>query len=223
MAKTLLNAVNEVGKRAAWIAGDAGLLTSLTDSGRQSFIDQTVQIVNEGISELYTASEVAQPNEQAESTVTLATGTRAYSLATDLVQIRWPLRDKTNSQFMVEMPGGYDALLNLDIAQDDTGLPYYAAIRPTDGKLHLDRAPTATENGRIYTYQYDKSLLMSLAADTVPFNDNVFYSMVPVWTQLYKRDARGDFDQPIFRASLGRASRILTLKEPRHSYSPRAC
>lgn len=223
MAKTLLNAVNEVGKRAAWIAGDAGLLTSLTDSGRQSFIDQTVQIVNEGISELYTASEVAQPNEQAESTVTLVTSTRAYSLATDLVQLRWPLRDKTNSQFMVEMPGGYDALLNLDIAQDDTGLPYYAAIRPTDGKLHLDRAPTSVENGRIYTYQYDKSLLMALAADTVPFKDDVFYAMVPVWTQLLKRDTRGDFDQPIFKASIGRASRLLTLKEPRTSYSPRSC
>lgn len=219
--KTLLNAVNEVGKRAAWIAGDAGLLTSLTDSGRQSFIDQTIQVVNEGISELYTASEVAQPNEQGESTITLVTATRAYSLATDLVQLRFPLRDKTNSQFMIEMPGGYDALLNLDISQDDTGLPYYAAIRPTDGKLHLDRAPTTVENGRIYTYQYDKSLLMSVLTDNVPFNDNVFFAMVPVWTQLYKRDARGDFDQPIFKAHLGRASRILTQKEPRTSYNPR--
>ena len=222
MAKTLLNAVNAVGQRAAWIAGDAGLLTSLTDSGRQSFIDQTVQVINEGISELYTATDIAQPNEQGESTITLVTGTRAYALATDLVQMRWPLRDKTNSQYMVEMPGGYDALLNLDINQDDTGLPYYSAIRPTDGKLHLDRAPTSVENGRVYTYQYDKSLLMSLLTDTVPFNDNVFYSMVPVWTQLYKRDDRGEFDAALFKMNIGRASRQLTQKEPRTSYSPRA-
>ncbi len=54
VAKTLLNSVNEVGKRAGWIAGDAGLLTSLTDSGRQSFIDQAIQVINEGIAELYT-------------------------------------------------------------------------------------------------------------------------------------------------------------------------
>jgi hypothetical protein len=219
--KTLLQSVNEVGKRASWIAGDAGALASLTDTGRQLFIDQTVQVINEGISELYTTSEIAHPNEQAESTVALQTGTRAYSLATDLVQLRWPLRDKTNNQFIVEMPGGYDAILNLDVQQDDTGLPYYAAIRPTDGKLHLDRAPTSVENGRTYTYQYDKSLLMSLLTDAVPFNDNVFYAMVPVWVQLYKRDARGEFDNELFKMHLGRASRILTQREQRASYTCR--
>jgi len=224
MAKTLLQSVNEVGKRAGWIAGDAGALSSLTDTGRQSFIDQTVQVINEGISELYTTSEIAHPNEQAESTVVLVTSTRAYSLATDLVQVRWPMRDKTNSQFIFEMPGGYDALLNLDIEQDDTGLPHYAAIRPTDGKIHLDRAPTTAENGRTYTYQYDKSLLMSSASDSVPFNNDVFYAMVPVWTQLYKRDARGEFDAGIFKLAIGRASRVLTQREQRSSYSHRpAC
>ncbi len=161
------------------------------------------------------------PNEQGESTLTLVTGTRAYSLASDLLQLRWPFRDKTNSQFLFEMPGGYDALLNQDIEQDDTGLPHYAAIRATDGKLHLDCAPTSSENGRIYTYQYDKSLALSVAADSVPFNDVVFQAMVPVWTQLYKRDARGDFDGDLMKMNIGRASRLLTQKEPRDSYSPR--
>lgn len=221
MAKTLLQAVNEVFKRTSIVAGDAGALTTLTDSARQVSIDQAVQVINEGIDELYSTADVSVPNEQAESTITLVLATRAYSLATDLVKLRWPLIDKTNSQFMVEYPGGYNALLLGDLEQDDTGLAHFAAIRPTDGKLYLDRAPTSAEVGRVYTYQYDKTLGMSAASDTVPFNDAIFRAMVPAWVQLFKRERRDEFDQPLYRASMGRASRMLSLKPGRTHYCPR--
>lgn len=221
MAKTLLNSINEIFRRTGLVAGDAGLLTTLTDAARQVSIDQAVQVVNEGIDELYTTSSVAHPNEQAESTITLVAGTLAYTLAADLIQLRWPLRDKTNSQWITEYPGGYDAMLTGDIEQDDTGLPHYAAIRATDGKLHLDRTPTSIEAGRVYTYQYDKTLELDAAADTVPFNDAVFRAMVPAWVQLFKRERRNEFDEPLYRQSIGRASRLLTQKQMRTSYSPR--
>lgn len=221
MAKTLLNAVNEILKRTSIIAGDAGALTSLTDSAKQPAIDQSVQVVNEGIDELYTSSNVPLPNEQAQSTITLATGTRNYSLASDLVQMRYPLIDKTNTQFIFEMPGGYNSILILDPEQDDTGQPHYAAIRPTDGALYLDRAPTSNENGRIYTYQYDKDMVLDEAADTVPFKDMVFRAMVPAWVQLFKRERQNEFDEGLFRVNIGRASRLLTQKQARSSWSPR--
>jgi hypothetical protein len=221
MAKTLLNAVNETLKRVNEIAGDAGLLTTLTDSARQHPVDIAVQVVNEGVIDLYSVSQIAQPNEQAESTVTLVTSTRAYALASDLVALRWPFIDKTNNQYLTQYPGGYNAMLVGDPEQDDTGLPYYAAIRPTDGYLHLDRAPTSVENGRIYTYQYDKSLIMSAAASTVPFTDEVFTMMVPVWTQLWKREMRNEFDDGLYMKNLGVASKLLTRVQPITSYSPR--
>lgn len=221
MAKTLLNATNEILKRSGIIAGDAGLLTTLTDSARQRPIDVAVQIVNEGIAELYTTCEIPMPNEQDEDTLTLVTGTRAYTLATDLVQLRWPFIDKTNNQFLYQYHGGYNAMLLLDTEQDDTGLPQYGAIRPTDGKLHLDRAPTSVENGRIYTYQYDKALTLTLLTDTVPFGDVVFQAMVPVWVQLWKRDMRQEFDQALFKMNIGRASRLIAQKQMRSHYNPR--
>lgn len=221
MAKTLLNAVNEIFKRVQYTAGDAGALTSLTDSARQVAIDMAVQVVNEGIDELYSTTNIPMPSEQGESTITLATGTRAYSLATDLAQMRFPLIDKTNLQFIREYPGGYNAILVLDPGQTFTGLPIYAAIRPTDGKLYMQSAPVSADNGKVYTYQYDKNLGISLAADTVPFGDPVFRAMVPVWAQLWKRAKRQDFDQPLFASDLGRASRLLTNKQVRDSWSPR--
>lgn len=221
MAKTALDAVNAILRRSSIIAGDSGELTTLTDSARQVSIDIAMQVINEGIGELYSTSELALPNQQAESTVTLVTGTRAYSLHADLVRLHWPLIDKTNSQFMVEYPGGYDAMLSGDLEQDDTGLPYYATIRPTDGKLHVDRAPTSVENGRVYTYQYDKTLRLTTAAGTVPFNNDIFDAMVPAWVQLFKRDRRSEFDEGLYHLSVGRASRLLTQKPVRSSYSNR--
>lgn len=222
MAKTLLNGVNEILKRASLIAGDAGLLTTLTDSARQVAIDQAVQVINEGIDDLYATPGVPPlPNEQVEATFTLVAGTRAYALAATMVQLRWPFIDKTNNQYLHPFPGGYSAMLVSDPEQDDTGLPYYAAIRPTDGYLHLDRAPTSVEAGRIYTYQYDKDLVLALAADTVPFKDAVFRAMVPAWLQLWKREMRNEFDAELYKMNIGRAATLMTQNPARTHYSPR--
>lgn len=219
MAKTLLNATNEILKRVKLVAGDAAALTTLTDSARQAAIDCAVQVVNEGIDELYTATGRPKPQSQGESTVTLVTGTRAYTLATDLVTLFWPMIDKTNAQYLYEAV--YHDLLLLDPEQDDTGLPIRAAIRPTDGMLHLDRAPTSVENGRIYTYQYLKDLALIDAADTVPFSDEAFRAMVPAWVQLWKREQRGEFDGALFEANIGRAAGSVTQQLARTSYNPR--
>ena len=221
MAKTLLNAVNEILKRAGQIAGDSGELTSLTASARQTEVDVAVQVVNEGIDELYNVTEIPLPQEQAESTITLATDDRSYALASDLVKMRFPLRDKTNNQRIWGFPGGYNAILELDIEQDDTGLPHWAAINPVNGELYLDRAPTSIENGRVYTYQYDKDLVLTLQDDTVPFKDIVFRAMVPAWLQLWKRERRNEFDGDLFQVSIGRASSYLTQAQARTSYNPR--
>ena len=221
MAKTLLNAVNEILKRVGTISGASGELTSLTNSPRQRHIDVAIQSVNEVIDELYSSTATPMPNEQAESTITLMTGTQDYALATDLVQLRWPLVDKTNTQYLTEYPGGYDQMLLDDPEQDDTGLALLAAIKPTNGELHLDRAPTSAENGNIYTYQYDKDVSLSVIGDTVPFKDIVFRAMVPAWVQVWKREIRNEFDDELFEANLGRAARLLSQAQQRTTWFPR--
>lgn len=221
MAKTLLNSVNAIFRRVGLVSGDNSELTSLTDSARQVSVDQAVQVINEGVAELYTTAEISLPNEQAESTITLLLATRDYSLASTLIQLRWPLIDKTNTQFIHHYPGGYNAMLLGDPEQDDTGLPHYGAIRPTDGKLYLDRAPNSEDVGKVYTYQYEKTLRMTLSADTVPFNDTIFDAMVPAWVQLFKRERRNEFDEALYVLNIGRASRLLTQKPMRNNYCPR--
>lgn len=222
MAKTLLDGCNGILKRVGLIAGDAGVLTSLQDSARQRAIDVAIQVVNEGIDELYSASNKPVPRGQGESTITLVEGTRAYSLASNVVQMRWPFIDKSNNQYLFDYPGGYNQLLIDDPEQDDTGLPHYATIRPTDNMIYMDRAPTAEDAGRVYTYQYDKELELIAATDTVPFTDAAFRAMVPAWVQLWKREMRNEFDDGLFKASIGRAARFMIMKQSRTHYCPRS-
>lgn len=221
MAKTLLDCVNEVFKRANLIQGDAAALTTLTDSARQHPIDVAIQVINEGIDELYSASHVELPNEQAEDTVTLVNGTRSYALNANLTKLIFPLIDHTNTEFIAKFPGTYEDMLILDPEQDDTGLPWWGIISPVNGQLFMNVTPTATEAGRVYTYQYEKDLSMSAATDTVPFNNKVFRSMVPAWHQLYKREMKNEFDAELYQMNIGRAARVMTEIDPRTSYSPR--
>ena len=72
MAKTLLNAVNEILKRVGVISGDSGALTTLTDSARQKPIDVAIQVINEAMDELYSMPGISAPQGQGESTITLA-------------------------------------------------------------------------------------------------------------------------------------------------------
>lgn len=218
---TLLDAINEIFKRVNNIQGDAAALTSLTDSARQHEIDVSIQVINEGIDELYSSSPVSLPSQQEQGTITLASGMRNYTLATDLIELHFPLIDKTNNNYIWKYPGDYNDLLLLDPEQDDTGLPWWGVISPIDGTLFVNVAPTSAEAGLIYTYQYQKDLGMSALTDTVPFNNEVFRAMVPAWVQLYKRELRNEFDQSLYGMSIGRAARALSEVEPNSSYSPR--
>ncbi|KKL14210.1 hypothetical protein LCGC14_2518020, partial [marine sediment metagenome] len=73
MPKSLLNGVNEVLKAVDIIEGDTGLLTSLTDSARQVFIDSAKQKLNEVIDQLYSILGDPKPQQLAEDTITLVT------------------------------------------------------------------------------------------------------------------------------------------------------
>lgn len=218
---TLLDAVNEIFKRVNNIQGDASALTTLTDSSRQHPIDIAIQVINEGIDEIYSSSSVEKPLGQQEATITLATGTRSYALASDLQRLKFPLIDRVNTQFIIAAPGGYEYILLIDPEQTATGLPIWAAISPITGQLYMDRSPTSAENGHVYTYEYEKDLVLSASTDTVPFNNATFRSMVPAWVQLYKREMRNEFDQALYQMAIGRAARYVTEIEPRDSYNPR--
>ena len=222
--KSLLNGVNEVLKKVGIIEGDTGLLTSLTDSARQPFIDTAKQSLNEVVDQLYSEFGEPKPQQLAENTITLVTADQDYALQGDLVTLlpEFALVDETNNHVIAILDDD-DAYRNLivgDLDQDDTGLPSAAAIRPTDGQLWMDRAPTSAENGRIYKYRYNKELELVVAADTFPFGNTVFRAMVPAAAELWKLHRHQEFSQGLFDASMGRAARAVRGLPMRDSWQP---
>ena len=221
MAKTLLDGVNEVLERKGIIQGDTAVLTSLTDSSRQRPINLAIDAWNEAIDLLYSKSSLPKPNELAENTITLATSDRDYALQTDVNQLYFPLIDETNGYFIEEYQQGYLHLVNSQpYPNNETGLPNYACIRPTDGELYLDRIPTSNENGYVFKYRYDKELVLTVAADTVPFKDVVFRQMVRAVGEIFSRDYSKEYDNAILNKAIAAASRYLIQKQQKDSWLP---
>lgn len=221
MAKTLLQGVNEVMKRMGYIKGNSGELASLTDSQRQTTIDQVVQAWNRLLIEIYDASEIALPDELAEDTITLATGDRDYALASDLNQLRFPLVNQSNGNEIFEYNGGYTQMFrDQTIPANYTGQSTLAAIRPTDGQLYLDAIPTSNENGDVYTYQYDKSITLSLATDTFPFKDDVFNALISACAETVSRYKKRSFDEGEYNRSTGLAISLMTQQPQRAFWTP---
>lgn len=218
--KTLLNGVNEVLKKTGVL--DSGVtLSTLTDTSKQTFIDSAVQALNEVIDELYTNTRTPKPKQMRSAVITLAQQ-RSYALHSQTIRLRseYGLIDETNNQTMsVLEEDGYRRIIHGDIEQDDTGLPRFAAVNPEDGRLYLERTPTAGLVGRTYKYRYERDLELDEATDKFPFNDLVFRAVIPAAAQLWKLNHQQEFNQGLFNASVARAARALRPVPARTSWS----
>jgi len=205
LSKTFLQGVNEVLNRAG-ITTQSGELSTFDTPSKRVYIDLAIQIWNETVDQVCNEMGIPHPDETAETTITLVTGQREYTLPTNLVQIRWPLMEPTEGNSIEEYAGGYEQMrYDQSIPDDWTGLPYAACINPTTGDLRMERTPTADENGLAYNLLYDKDLAMSDENDTFPFSDAVFRALVPVVTEGWERKKRNDFDLAMYNRNLARA------------------
>ncbi|MBW2637213.1 MAG: hypothetical protein JRC86_06790 [Deltaproteobacteria bacterium] len=215
---TLLEGVNRVLKRVQIIDSD---LASLTSSGKQPWINVATQVWNEVLIDLYDKTSIPYPKEVGTDAITLVTDDRSYVLASDLIQLRYPLKDEANGQFISEYPGGYMHMIQDQILIDnEIGLPYLAAFDPENGELYLDKIPTSNENGLVYKYWYDKNLEMTLAADVFPFNNHVYLSIIPAVAELWRQETQNKYDEKLYKKSIARAGSFLTQVQQNDSWLP---
>lgn len=223
VAKTLLDGVNCVLTKVGVLDSDTGLLTSLSNPGKQTFIDLAIQTLNETVDELYSLLDEPKPNHMAESQIILRENVRNYALASDLVALLtdFALIDESDGHMIfILKEDGYRQLILGDLNQDDKGLPSVAAMRPIDGQLFMDRAPLAEHDEKIYKYRYVKELELVKATDFFPFGNTVFRAVCPVASELWKRERHKDFSQGIVNASLGRAARLVRKIPPERTWIP---
>lgn len=220
--KTLLQGVNALLKKTEQLDAD-GELEGLTDSARQVWIDGAVQALNETVDELYDLPAAPmRPNQMSEATITLATSDQDYPLRADLVRLidSFGLVNEANNH-IINIDATADAYRKLvlgDLDQDDTGLASVAAIRPTDGQLWLDRAPTANENGRVYKYRYEKDMGLENAGDLFPFTDPVYRAVIEAATEKYMKIKAREYNRRTYLAALARAASRLSQFPRRESW-----
>lgn len=224
MAKTLLDGVNDVLKNNGLIAGEDGELSTLTDNPRQTEIDVAIQCWNSLIVEVFDFADEPVPMEVDSTTITLATDDVDYDLPSNLVQIRWPLKNETYGYYITQYEGGWDQMFrDQGIPGNYTGRPQAAAIRPTDGRLVMEYIPTSQENGLAYTLLYDKELIMSAQGDEFPFNDTVYTVLLDAAIEIWRYKQKGKAASGIYKRKVAQAARLLTKNQRRDRWAPKRC
>jgi len=207
MAKTLLQGVNEVLKKTETLTS-SNVLLSLTDAGKQVFIDSAIQSWNEAVDDLYSTARTPKPHHMRVGHIVLAVGVQDYELESDLELIYWPMHDETFGQYLYEKD--YHTLRTSQSQPDNyTGIPNFAAIHPETGNLYVDRSPNADEADRDYRYHYGVDLELTTATDVFPFSNTVFRAMTEAVAEKWKLIQHNKFEEGIYHAAIGRAARYL--------------
>lgn len=211
-ARTFLEAVNATLKETRIIAGSAGELTTFTDSARQADIDLMLKSWNDVLRFMRRFGIFT--GETAESTITLATGVDGYSLASDYERMVGNPIDGTNKQELWPYPGGFLQLRSDRKDRSDyKGLPRNWVINPTSGELEIDTQPTSSEDGRVYTYVYEKTIELTLITDTFPFSNETVDALQDAVVQTFQRKTMGQFDKGVFNLSLSTAVHFAKQKQ----------
>lgn len=192
MALTFLQAVNLVFKRAGIVAGDTSAITSFTDDSLQLAIDRCTQIWNEALQELFILKVF--PIQVKQGSITLVTDQQSYSLASDFESMAGNTYENrifkcaAKNLVLYEYPGGYVQLYrDRPNFSNYNGQPQGWAIDPTQSlTVYTDTLPKSGQNGDVYTYLYNKTILLSTTTDTFPFSDTIVYSLVPAVADLLR-------------------------------------
>ena len=224
MAYSALNAVNILLKRVGVVAGDAGDITSFTDTEHQREIDIALQVWNEILDEAYSSGVFE--GEVDVVTITLAADTREYSVPSDFEKFTSiaVFINANDSNRLHPYRGGYQRMyVDQPDPTDQTGQPHRYVINPQNSKVRVDTTPTSGEAGDVYTALYEKRINLSATGDTFPCSDDAVDSLIPsvaeIWRAVINRDSR---EGAYPRAAFARALKTIRQGQTKKSYGRHA-
>lgn len=180
---TFLDTVNRILRINTVIGADDDDLTSFDDLQHVA----TLQIAKIAVQSTLTELTVDQiiPYEEADGTIvtvgsdTLSSATRVYSLPADFIRfkgekpflLKLDASGNSENTTVNEYPGGEERLRRgiLDY-REQLGEPrWFYLINSSTKQIGLYHVPNADNNGTTYRFPYEKSIYVSVAADTMPF------------------------------------------------------
>lgn len=229
---TLLEAVTRILRLNAILRGDTDAPTSFSDTNHNASMQLAIVAVQDELTSL--TAERLVPYEKTSATITLATGTRTYSLATDFVNFYgYPhFYDTEGNRLLPEWPGGQEKLQLEDFQYlTRTGTPSWWYWEPTTSKkVGFYYAPDSSYNGKTLTYHYERSVMVSVAADTMPFHNNEEnYTFCQLAGRRFKfmfedvdnkADIQGILDNDVsYRTAKGTLVRLMRGTNPSRNYA----
>ena len=231
MSTTFLSAVNRILRLNAVIRGDTDTVATFSDVQHNASLNLAIIAVQDELTLLIADQTI--PNERKTSgTITLVASQQTYSLASDFTRFYAipSFYNSSNNYKIFEYPGGLSQLQLDDYKYEtNTGQPNWFYFYPTTtDKVGLYLVPNAS--GQIWTYEYEGSVLVTVATDNLPFHnteqDNMFIAMAGRgFKYLYedvgnKQDIQGILEADRgWRASKAALMNLISGKQPTQYYS----
>lgn len=224
---TFLDTVNRILRIQGFIRGDTDVLTSFTDTNHNATSNICQIAIQSEISNLMTTNSLAY--ERGTGTITCATGTRTYALQTDFVRFYGDpafIYDSTQNYQIWEYMGGENQLRNNILTYlTDAGTPNWFYFAQVNAKtVGFYPVPNASVNGRVLTYEYEKSITPINATDLMPFqNNDEAYAFCETAARRFKYLYEGKNDvpverDPIYVAAQAKLNALMTGKNPSRYY-----
>lgn len=226
-----IDCVNRILRINGLIRGDTDPLTTFADTNHAS-TSQIAQIaVQTELTELSSRGELPYQHKETGS-ITLATGTRTYNLASDFIQL-WGsapfFYDSTSNYQIPPYPGGEEQLRSdIPTYRTDPGYPMYWYFELGTGQqVSFYAVPDSSLNGRALSYDYSASVNVSNATDTLPFaTTEQAYAFTEMAGRRFKFLFEGKVDipmdqDPVYREARSRLFALLKWRQPSRAYGRR--
>ena len=174
---TFLDVVNRVLRINTVIGADDDDLTTFDDTQHVATLQIAKIAIQSTLTEL--TSDRIIPYEEADGTITALDGQRVYDLPADFIRFKGEkpfllkLDSNSNSENIAvnEYPGGEEKLRRsiLDYREQPGEPHWFYQIMSSTKQIGFYQVPNADVDSVVYRFPYEKSVYVSLAADTMPF------------------------------------------------------
>jgi hypothetical protein len=161
----------------AIIRGDTDPVSSFSDVAHNASLNIGIVAIQNELTRLI-AKRLIPKERNTSGSITFATNTRTYDLATDFVRFYGVphFYNVAQNRQIYEYAGGLPKI-QVEIFNYDTqyGQPnwwYWEPVDSTNKKVGFFLVPSSTENGQVWTYDYEQSVMVTVAADSLPFHND---------------------------------------------------
>jgi hypothetical protein len=172
---TFLECISRILRQNAIIRGDTDLPTSFGDTQHNASLNVGILAVQDELINLI-ADKLIPSERKTTGSITFVTQTRTYALAADFIRFYGipHFYRATENREIFEYDGGLEALqVTYFNYATNYGNPVAFYWEPASTKqVGFFQVPSASESGNVWTYDYEGSVLVTSASDTMPFHNS---------------------------------------------------